>query len=196
VFYLEGPSAAAQGAGGRINRAPHFAGGRMRAKLAGLGDRYAVEMWFSNYLPTDARTVTGCLFSRGNVGAAGASDDCLTLSGPRAGGGKLVFSTGDRDEDVLRGTTDVGVKTWNHVVLCRSGRHITVYLNGRRKAEIDEDTAPGLTAGADEFFIGGRGDGVSSFEGRIDEVAIYGRTLSPDEMARHYEAAGFAATRP
>lgn len=98
AFYLEGPEAAGFCGQKHVNRAAHFAGGRMTATLPGLADRYSVEMWFWNGLPKDARAVTGHLFSRGINQAKGAPGDHLGIGGTHLqekDAGKLFFYNGD-----------------------------------------------------------------------------------------------------
>ncbi|MFM9079730.1 MAG: hypothetical protein ACKOTE_06275, partial [Opitutaceae bacterium] len=51
----ENPSAFS---GPRINRAAHFAGGRLQAELPALGRDHTVEFWVGNALPPDAREET------------------------------------------------------------------------------------------------------------------------------------------
>ncbi len=186
VFWLEGPESSAFSGKGQINRAPQFAGGRMAAKVKGLTAQYAVEMWFCNYLPADARTVTGYLFSRGLPDAKGAAGDHLSIGGTGSASGKLVFSTGEASDQTLIGKTVLREKTWHHLVLVRDGNKIAVYLNGAAEPEIAGDIPMGCPSDAECMFIGGRGDNSANLEGRIDEVAVYGRTLSSAEIAGHF----------
>ena len=43
--------------------------------------------------------------------------------------------------------------------------------------------------GLESLFVGGRSDDLGHFEGKIDEVAVYDRALSADEIAEHVRAA-------
>ena len=181
AFYLEGPASPAFSMG-QINRAPHFAGGRMKADIAGVRNRYSLELWFYNGLPSDARPVTGYLFSRGS--------DQLAIGGTGRAAGRLLFAHAG---GVLEGTTPIALKTWRHLALVRDGRDVRVYLNGNAAPEISGEAAP--APAATRVFIGGRDDNVANFEGRIDEVAIYGRPISAAEAARHYAAAGVREAR-
>ncbi len=90
----------------------------------------------------------------------------------------------------LAGRTVIESKTWNHVALVRDGSRVAVYLNGNTAPEIAGEAAPDKSR---DVFLGGRSDKEATFEGRIDEVAIYDRALSPQEIRRHYELAGAAA---
>jgi len=186
AFYLEGTAAVDPTDVKRANRAPQCAGGRLKASLKGLSERYSVEMWFSNYLPTDAREVTGYLFGLG----AAAPSDRLGIGGKGTGTGKLFFATGSGVEDAVFGSADIALRAWNHVAMVREGRRVRVYLNGRPAAEISGEAE--VPADLTEMFVGGCSDEAASFEGRIDEVAVYDRPLSAEEVARHYAAAGGA----
>jgi len=151
---------------------PHFAGSRLLAKLKELKGCYTAEFWFWNGLASDLRPVTGHLFARGG--------ESLAIGGTSSAPGKLVFGA-------LSGRTVIATKTWNHVALVRDGSRVAVYLNGNTAPEISGEVAPDTSP---NIFIGGRGDKEATFEGRIDEVAIYGRTLTAQEIRIHYQRAG------
>lgn len=175
AFYLEGPPL---GGPPGANRAPHFAGGRMRAAFQELGDRYSVAMWFYNGMPADARPVAGTLF------ATGADGERLAIGGAGSAPGRLVFTSGG---SAAEGATAIGPRTWHHLTLVRDGTQVLVYLDGNATPEIRAVVPSGKTPAA-QFFIGGD-EPSSSFEGRIDEIAIFGRPLPPEEAAGHYAAA-------
>lgn len=192
AFYLPGPQSPNFCGEKRINRAAHFAGGRMKAAVEGLGNPYTVEMWLFNGLPSDARPVTGYFFSRGADGAENAAGDHLGIGGTdnAAATGKLIFFNGNDADQLLTGTANVPLRTWNHVVLVRNGKKVTVYLNGNARPEISGEAEIGYAAGTGQLFVGGRNDGFANFEGKIDEVSVYNRALTSDEVARHYKASG------
>lgn len=191
AFYLEGPQSAGFCAQKHINRAAHFAGGRMKATLPGLTDRYSVEMWFFNGLPKDARAVTGYLFSRAINQAKDAPGDHLGIGGTHLqdkAAGKLFFYNGDELKQLLVGKTEIPLKTWTYVALVRDGDRMTLYVNGYPEPEIDAQAEVSYPNSMEQFFIGGRYDNIFNFEGKIDEVAVYDRLLSSQEVAKHYAA--------
>ncbi len=192
---LEGPRLAGPSSRGRINRAPHLAGGRIKANLESLSGTYTVAMWFCNYLPVDVRSVTGYLFSRGPDGDRDATGDHLGLGGTHLAGGRLFFYNGDVLKDSVCGAARIEPKTWHHLAMVRDGQTVTVYLNGKAAQEIRGSARTAGPARTGQVFIGGRNDRFSNFEGRIDEVAVYARALSAGEIARHYAAGDRRMTR-
>jgi hypothetical protein len=171
VFGLEGPLPPFHGPRA-INRAAHFAGGRIRAKLPELGDSYTVETWLWNGFPATAREWTGTLVS---LTAGEEPVDTLALGGTQgtanalAGNGRLFGKTAAR------------FRTWHHAALVRDGARLRVYLDGALEAEdvLERSRKP------DAIVIGGRTDGKFGWEGRLSEVAVYDRALPPEELIRH-----------
>jgi hypothetical protein len=176
--------------GGTINRAPHFAGGRVRAEVVRLGDRYSVAFWFWNGLPNDARPVTAYLFSRGADGADGAPGDHLGIGGTAAHPGRLIVFNGNKLNTLLSGRTVITPKTWHHVVFIRDGPRVEVWLNGR--LDIAGASEAGHAPGVKQLFLGGRNDNFANLEGKLDEAAVFDRVLSPAEIRAQVAAAGDA----
>jgi concanavalin A-like lectin/glucanase superfamily protein len=173
ALYLEGPESPAFSGSGWFNRAPHYAGGHMRATLKKLGDSYTVAMWFNNGLPADVRAVAGTLY-------AGAGDR-LSISGTADDPGKLLLTNGDQ---ILAGSTRLQSNTWYFAVLCRAGTEVDLYLNGLPVPEVSGSMPK--ANGSGEILIGAAGDTDSTFAGRIDEVAVFDRCLEPTEIASLY----------
>ena len=149
----------------------------MAARVAGLGNSYSVAIWFWNGMPTDARPISGWMFSRGRDKGLTTWGDHLGL-----GGGKLVFQHGR--EQVATGKTEIARWNWSHAVLVRDGEMVRVYLNGNPEAEIEVRSPAGFPVPFDQVFVGGRSDEESGWEGRLDEVAIFDRALTPREISR------------
>jgi len=182
AFYLEGPPGDGFSGPGVVNRATQLAGGWLRAELPRLGENYSVEMWFSCLLPFDARPVTGYLFARGSDQQP---QEGLCMAGKDGPAGRLVFRGPGNTR--LEGKTQLGLKTWHHVVLVRSGPEVCVYLDGNQVPEIKGRAATARSP-ATRLWIGG-GDPAASWEGRLDEAAVYGRALNPEEIHDHFFAA-------
>jgi putative membrane-bound dehydrogenase-like protein len=198
AFYLPGPAGMGLQQGRRGNRAAHFAGGRVVANVAGLESFYSVEFWVWNGYPNSDRAVTGYLFSRGPEGDADVAGDHLGIGGSylnRGWDGKLLVFNGNRRDEALVGTSVLQPRTWNHVVFVRQYDHVTVYLNGNPKPEIDGDLEPTFAKDCQQIFLGGRSDRLFGLEGRLDEVALYTGALTVEEVASHFEVAGASPER-
>ena len=181
VFFLEGPRPETYCSDNEQNRAAHFAGGRLRARIAGLGDRYSVALWFWNGMPAEAREISGWMFSRGRD--YGLEGDHVGLGGT-SHAGKLVFLRGENGGEgkLVAGRTEIRRWTWNQVVFIRDGETVRVHLNGGRQPEIETESPADFPVLFDQFFFGGRCDNQSNWEGRLDEVAVFDRALSAEEI--------------
>ncbi len=76
--------------------------------------------------------------------------------------------------------------TWYHVAFVRQGSFLGIYINGVL-ADSRNDFSGNLRSST-ETRIGGNG-GSSGFNGAIDEVVIYNRALSANEILNQYQSA-------
>jgi hypothetical protein len=186
VFFLEGPKSRNFCTGDETNRAAHFAGGRMRTRIADLGQQYSVSLWFWNGMPVDGRGTTGWMLSRERDHALGPHGDHLGIGGRASQPGKLVFLHGDdgTGAEPIAGRTDIERWTWNHAVLIRDSDSVRVHLNGNPRPDIQTQVEAGFPAGFDQWFFGGRSDNDSNWEGRLDEIAVFDRVLTAGEIEK------------
>jgi len=173
------------------NPAAAFFGGRMSAAMGRLSDTYSVEMWVFNDVPPTKQPVTAYFFSRGLDGPQGREGgDNLGIGGthrPEAQG-KLLFFNGVKSNRLLSGRTPLKLRTWHHVAFVRKGRSISVYLDGVPSPEITGLADIGYPDGCGQLFFGSRNDGFAPLKGKLDEVSVYNRALSGDEISAHYAA--------
>ena len=172
IFYLEGPAD-----GSEVNRCTHFADGRLAARLRDIGDTYSVSMRIWNGMPNDSRDVLGWMLSRDH-------DNALTADGDHLGidkDGHLIFQHGDNDKKRATGKAVVPRWTWTDITLVRAGDSVTVYVNG--KPDITTKSAAGFPAKFDQWFVGGRSDNSDNWEGKLDEIAVFDRALTKQEIA-------------
>jgi len=185
AYFLEGARSAAFAREPReTNRAAHFAGGRLQARIADLGDKYTVSLWCWNGMPVDGREVTGWMFSRGHDNGLGPDGDHVGIGGKTNNPGRLIFLHGDDSEGAkpVAGGTEIQRWNWYHVVFVRDQERVRIHLNGNRQPEIETESPAGFPVGFDRLFFGGRSDNESNWEGRLDEIAVFDRALSPDEI--------------
>ena len=79
---------------------------------------------------------------------------------------------------------------WNHIVGVFDGTKSILYLNGTQTGTNGSVIGGGIRDQAGNLFIGKRGDnvGLAYFNGTIDEVRIYNRTLSAQQIKSNYNA--------
>ena len=83
------------------------------------------------------------------------------------------------------------VKAWHHLAMTYDGATLKVYLNGTSVAStaINKKRLPGQTS----LVIGRRQDAFNYFKGLIDEVRIYNRALSGEEIKTNLESVAAGA---
>jgi hypothetical protein len=173
VFYLEGPDLPSTD---EVNRCAHFAGGRMTARLRDIGDTYSVSLRIWNGMPNGSRDVLGWMLSRDR-------DHSLTTDGDHLGidkDGHLIFQHGDDPKTRVTGKTVVPRWTWTTITLIRDGENVTVRVNG--KPDITTKSPADFPKDFDQWFVGGRSDDSDNWEGRLDEVAVFDRRLTDEEI--------------
>jgi Concanavalin A-like lectin/glucanases superfamily len=188
AFYLPGANSAGLSAGKSTNRAAHFTGGWLKAKLDGVGESFSVELWFWNGLPADIRAITGHLISFVVEGADGPSGNDIGIGGTSIAPGRLFVSSRGPTSIIFAGKTEIAPKTWHHLALARERSQVSIYLDGNPEPEISCKTKVDPKSRLESLFVGGHGDSHAGFEGKIDEVALFGRALGAQEIAKHVRA--------
>ncbi|PQO38130.1 PVC-type heme-binding CxxCH protein [Blastopirellula marina] len=169
VFYLEGTEGPALATESQLNRAAHFAGGRIIAEVPELSEDFTISLWCWNGIDLNARPIAGWLLSHGvQVGVAGQGEHA----------GKLVLQIGDDETSRQFGKTPLQRWTWDQVAVVRAGKTIRVLRNG----ELEIETKADLPESGNVVIIGGQASKSDSWEGRLDEVAIFNRALTSDEL--------------
>jgi hypothetical protein len=185
---LPGPDAPGLSANKIVDRVVYFAGGRLSAAIDGLVGAYTCELWFWNGLVNDARPITGVLFALGLDKAGTSPNDEVGIDGTRIAPGSLFISTDKPNASLFaRKASDIKPRVWRHLAYVRDGRSVTAYLDGKPVITVPAQTDPIKKAGW--LSIGGGADTASSFEGKIDEVAIYDRALPAHEIIAHVRSA-------
>jgi hypothetical protein len=181
TYYLEGPRSSAFCAQAELNRAPHFVGGRLRTRIEALGDRYTIHLWAWNGMPNQARGVSGWLYSRGPDHGLVESGEHLGIAGTNGVPGRLAFFTGTDEHRAVLGRTEVPRWEWHSITLVRNRAQVDVYLDGALEISTRAPLGPGSIQ---EMFFGGRSDLQSNWEGRLDEIAVFKRAMSAQEVRR------------
>jgi hypothetical protein len=185
AYFLEGPRSKAFCLDSETNRAAHFAGGRLSTRLPELKDHYSVSMWIWNGMPNEGRGTAGWMLSHDYNHGLSVQGNHLGIGGTATSPGKLIFLDGNApDEKPVVGKSVIDRWTWNHVVLVREPAAVRVYLNGNADPEIQLESLAVSSVNLKQFFFGGRSDNADNWEGRLDEIAVFDRILSPDEVVQ------------
>ena len=185
VYFLEGTQSDAFCLNSEVNRAAHFAGGRLNTRRLDGGNQYSVSLWIWNGMPNEGRGTAGWIFSHDHDHGVSVHGEHLGIGGTDTTPGKLIFQHGDGVPlTPVIGKTTIVRWTWYHVVLVRDGKSVRVYLNGNAEPEIQLDNVPESPAGLNQFFFGGRSDNADNWEGRLDEIAVFDRALTVGEVKK------------
>jgi len=177
--FLEGPATAADRPGRPVSHAVHLVGGSLAAQGVKTSPAKTYVLAFWNGLPAGARAVTGTLLGRaGKAGRVG-------IGGTGGSKGRL-FVTADESGRHLSGRSDLAVKRWYHLAVVVDGRRVAVYLDGRPEVEGE---LSGAEPDGETLLIGGDpAEPAATFEGKVDEVAVFDRALTADQVSSLYDA--------
>ena len=89
--------------------------------------------------------------------------------------------------------------TWNHAVVTWNDSILSLYLNGIKRTEKALPSGPFI--GSEPFYLGkgfdvDPGGGIRAFDGKIDDVTIYNRALTQQEITALYQGANTTANCP
>ncbi len=152
----------------QINRALHLAGGDVQAEVEGLGEHYSIALWF--WLGE----------------ASGASERSGSLVA--VSGGETLTSRQFKDhrvEVMLNGsasTQDLRADDWHLAVLVRDRHEVRVHIDGSEK--------PGIVTAVPAHSKDKRLRFGQGMQGKLDEVAVFKRVLTPAEIATFWKVSG------
>jgi hypothetical protein len=133
-------------------------------------------MWIWNGMPNEGRDFCGWFYSRDHNQGTSAFGEHLGIGGKSGHTGKLVLQVG---QNPFVGKTELPRWSWQHIALVRKSGKARVYLNGALDLEAD---APAVKIPA--IFLGGRSDNTDNWEGRLDEIAVFDKALSSQEIVQ------------
>jgi hypothetical protein len=168
---------------GQVGAALDFNGGADRVAIPGGGalanlNSYTVALWF--FADSTGDSGQGRLLEKDDSFGMRFSNynSQIYFDADRwsSSAGKWRFNTG---QSLLGG--------WHHLVLTydysSTNNNPALYLDGTQIINLEELSTPGGSVASDTgaLAIGNRAAGGRSFDGRIDEVQIYNRVLTPQE---------------
>ena len=105
-------------------------------------------------------------------------------------GAALMIRFADGSENRLDTGVCLRINEWNHVVGTYDGKERKIYVNGQLKAGPEHIGKAIKSISWAPVFIGCMHPGSNHFDGLIDEVKIYNRALSEEEIVSSYKSAG------
>ena len=149
----------------------------------GLGDSFTVEVWYRTSFSGQQAVVSKYKREGSDIG--------WWLFSNNANNPGVVFkihaSDSSNSKAWLTGT-NLNDNVWHHVVGVRdvTKDKIILYVDGIEKVNVEDTT----TAGCENIYplrFGMESDTtIFPFHGAVDEVAIYNRALTPNEISQHY----------
>lgn len=121
-------------------------------------------------------------WARGHYGLV--VSNAFTCAYMNIGGGQAECYTARTD-------APLALAAWHHLAMSYDGTTLRLYVDGAQAAscEIGKKRIPGKG----QFSIGRRPDAYTHFRGRIDEVRLYDRPLSAEQLRRHHASPEDAA---
>ena len=105
----------------------------------------------------------------------------------------LIDTDGGEDDAWAVGDTVVTGGAWHHIVAVRDGDagKISIYVDSTEEASASATFSAGFDSATAPLNLGWLNlSGGYHFEGTLDEVALYDRALSSDEIQQHYNEGG------
>jgi hypothetical protein len=177
AYRLEGPSPVAFAGKSADNTALHLVDGTISTQSKALQRPHTLSLWIWNGMPDEARPIAGWILSRGTRHGEDALGEHLGLIGQGPDVGRLTLQAPGLDKPLI-GRDKLPRWTWAHVALVRDSHQVTLYLNGNKQGQ----AALGNSS-LNEWHFGSRGDPQSNWEGRLDEIALFDRVLSEEQIA-------------
>ena len=181
TYYLEGPHSDQFCSSKEKNRAAMFVGGRLHTRHPTLSESWSVSLWIWNGMPNDGREVSGWFMSHSDDNTLSAFSTHLGIGGTSGFTGRLIIQQGIDGKIIAAGSSEIPRWTWQHVAFVREAGSVRAYLNG--KQEIATSAATLTPVSYEHLFFGGRSDNSANWEGRLDEIAVFDRVLTTEEVA-------------
>jgi hypothetical protein len=174
ALFLDGVPAPDDAPARPASRAVHLVGGSVEAEVKALGSDGTVTFSFWSGLPNDILDQPATLLER-----EGSSSSLAIRQG------RLCLIGNDAPRTTFESAANViEPRRWYQLAIVQAGSRTTVFLEGRQV--ISHDSAKEARIGS-RLWIGGK-PGRETFQGKIDDAAVFERPLTPREVAELYQA--------
>ena len=109
----------------------------------------------------------------------GEDELSVSVDAPPAGTGGYEHNA---DVDGMSNGYTLSPNTWYHVCVVKSGRNVKLYLNGKKIIDAQSRGAGPKDWRGANFYVGGSMTNLASFTGWVDEVQIWSKALTEEEV--------------
>jgi PKD repeat protein len=140
---------------------------------------YSLELWFKTTTTTGGKLIG---LGSSKTGGSGNYDRNLYMED----NGRLTFGTWTGQTNTITTGSSYNDGTWHHVLASQSSDGLKLYVDGSLKGTNPQTGAQDMTGywrvASDTTW----GNTSPYFSGSLDELAIYSRALTSDEVQNHY----------
>lgn len=111
--------------------------------------------------------------------ANAANELSVSVDAPPAGTGGYEHNN---DVDGITEGYSLSPDTWYHCAVVKSGRNVKMYLNGKKVIDVTTRGAGPKDWKGANFYVGGSMTNLASFTGWVDEVQIWSKALTEEEV--------------
>ena len=158
----------------QLNRAVHFVDGHLEAGGLNLGPTHSIAFWFWLGETSGASERSGSL-------VAWPTGEALRYR-QSADHRMQLYVQGEREAAPESGPAAARADDWHFAVVVRDGDRLRVHLDGSATRAIEQAVVPSGKVASLRF-----GEGL---EGKLDEIAVFDRALSPAEIDAFWAVSG------
>ncbi len=122
-----------------------------------------------------------------NIFTNGHSQKALRVTGATHwnGANKILFELNIGGDRQLYSTSSLSTNQWHHIVGTYDGSYMRLYVDGKLNNSLA--VSGNVVASTVDSVVGAESASAYFFNGTIDELVVYNRSLSADEVRDHYE---------
>ncbi|MBT2517544.1 PKD domain-containing protein [Streptomyces sp. ISL-90] len=151
--------------------------------VAPVGQGFSTELWFKTTTLTGGKLIG---YGNSSSGNSSSYDRHVYMTS----NGRLAFGT---YPGIIRAITTTGTYRdggWHHVVASQGWDGMKLYVDGQLVGSLPDNTAQAYNGywrvGGDNLASWPNRPVTDYFSGQIDEVAVYDRVITPQEVTAHY----------
>src|SRR3989344_4096532 len=147
----------------------------------GMGTNFTISTWVKVRSFVDLSGVVG-------KGPTGANPTISIRADSNAGANQFLFRINDGTNNAEDSWAGNSINTWYHVVMvvgARGTSGVLGYVDGVQRVSLDT-SAVGIITSSSNWYVGWNERNNKYFNGSIDEVRIWNRSLTADEVSQLY----------